>query len=216
MSQQVNVYRMLYLKEPYARVSGGISEATALDAGATADVKFVELRGKTTATSGCTRVIYSCLYANGAGMEGEAVRARTVVNAAVSGGVHGLHGGVDMGASGNIGGLAVGVRGTFFSEANVAFSGGSVFGGMSELYAGGTNTDFGGYTNHAIHRFVIDGNATGKNTVDFALEFAVTASGCGVYTNGVTNTNMLASLTEAIKCKINGLTVYLPFATAIT
>jgi len=194
----------------------GTSEATAVDGGTTADVNFINIHCKSAATSGCSRAIKSTLYANGAGMEGEAVRARTIVNAAVAGTVHGLHGGVDMAASADITGMAVGVRGTFHAESNTAFSGGSVFGGMSELYAGGTNTDFGGYTNHAIHRFVVDGNATGKNTADFALDFAVTVSGQGLYTNGVTNTNMLASLTEAIKCKINGLTVYLPFATAIT
>jgi hypothetical protein len=216
MPQQDYYSRTLYLRPPLGRMSGGTSEATALDAGSTADVKFVEVRGKTTATSGCTRGAYICLYANGAGMEGEAVRARTVVNAAVAGGVHGLHGGVDMQASGDITGLAAGVRGTFYSEADVAFSGGTVCGGMSELYAGGANTNFGGFTNHAIHRFVVDGNATGKNTADYALDFAVTVSGAGIYTNGVTNTNMLATLTEAIKCKINGLDVYLPFATAIT
>lgn len=216
MSQQIKVYRKLSLEAPYARMEGGTSESTALDGGTTADLNFVHVRAKSAATSGATRTAYFALYANGAGMEGDAVRARTLVNAAVAGTVTGLHGGVDMQASADITGMAVGVRGTFYAEANVAFSGGSVFGGMSELYAGGTNTDFGSYTNHAIHRFVIDGNATGKNTVDFALDFAVTASGCGVYTNGVTNTNILATLTEAIKCKINGLTVYLPFATAIT
>lgn len=217
MSQQVKVYRKLTLEAPYGRMEAGTSEATAVDGGTTADLNFIDIHAKSTATSGCTRAIKSTLYANGAGMEGEAVRARTIVNAAVAGGVHGLHGGVELASSaGEIDGLAVGVRGTFYEAGNAAHSAGSVFGGMSELYAGGTNTDFGGFTNHAIHRFVIDGNATGKNTVDFVFDFALTNTGCGVWTNGVTNTNMLASLTHALKCKINGSTVYLPFATAIT
>lgn len=216
MSQQVKVYRKLSLEAPYGRMDTGTSEATAIDGGTTADVSFINIHCKSTATSGCTRAIKSTLYANGAGMEGEAVRARTIVNAAVAGGVHGVHGGVDMGTSGEIDGLAVGVRGTFHEAANVAHTAGSVYGGMSELYAGGTNTDFGAFTNHAIHRFVIDGNATGKNTVDYVFEFALTNTGCGVWTNGVTNTNMLASLTQALKCKINGTTYYLPLASAIT
>ena len=214
MPQQDYYTRTLNLLTPNGRIEGGSSEATALDASTTADTKFVQLRCKSTATSGDTRVIYACLYMNGAGQAGEALRGRTVTNAATAGGVHGVHGGVECATSGTITGLAAGVRGTFMGK-NAAHAGGSVCGGMSELWAEGTATDWGGYTNHAVHRFVVDGNATGKNTVDFVLDFALSGTGEGCYTNGVTNTTMLNSLTHAIKCKVNGTTLYLPFATAI-
>jgi hypothetical protein len=214
MPQQDYYTRTLYLKTPNGRIEAGTSEATAMDLGSSSG-NILSIYGKTTTTSGSTRNIYSALYMNGTSGYCDSVRGRTIVGAAAGGGISGVHGGVECGTSGTVTGLGIGVRGTFMGK-NAAHAGGSVFGGMSELWAEGTITDFGGYANHAIHRFVIDGNATGKNTVDYALDFAVTASGCGVYTNGVTNTNMLASLTEALKCKINGLTVFLPFATAIT
>ena len=218
MGQQVNVYRLLDLKRPNGRIKSGTTEATGVKIG-TSSENVVHLVAESATTSGTSGMIYALMYVNGAGGSAKAITGYTFINAVIAGGL--AMGGaftVNFSAVGNAASTgAVGVRGTCHgANSDMTSKYGSIYGAMSELYADGTGTDFGKATNHAIHRFVIDGDATGKNTVDYALEFALTATGDGVYTNGVTNTNMLDSLTEAVKCKINGLTVYLPFATAIT
>lgn len=216
MGQQVNVYRLLDLKRPNARLRTGTTEATGVVLG-TSSENLVHLVAESNCTSGTSKIIYALMYANGAGGSANAIDGYCFVNAVLAGGLAtGVHGTVNYSSVGNTQSTGgVGVRGTMHGLNASTSKCGSIYGGMSELYADGSSTDFGTCTNHAIHRFVIDGNATGKNTVDFALDFAVTPNGAGVYSNGVTNTTMVNSLTEAIKCKINGLTVYLPFATAI-
>ena len=64
--------------------------------------------------------------------------------------------------------MAGGGRLTYF--ANNRGQTGTVCGAMSELYAAGTSTDFGTAV-HSIHRFVMDGDATGYATGDNVFEF---------------------------------------------
>ena len=236
MSQQVKVYRTLDMRDTsqilftqadrqsVTDTGGGIfeagtSESTAITS-ATASMIFFQLRAKTTATSGDIRAAYIRLYMDGAGAAGEALRAFTTVNAAVTGGTHGGHISLNMGTAANTAaGLAVGMRATLHVlNASIAGKGGSIYGAMSELYADGTGSNFAQATNHAIHRFVVDGNATGKNTAAYAFEFALGTAGAGgsILTTSVTNTNMTATLTGALKVKANGTNYWIPLATAIT
>ncbi len=159
-----------------------------------------EYRYRSTATSGDIRGMYMALALNGAGSAGEAIRARTVVEAVgVSGGVHGLHGGVEYDADGTTTGLAVGVRATLMGPNRNLF--GTISGGMSELWAEGASTDFSAATMHSIHRFIMDGEATGRDTGDNVFEFV------NLSTNqyeGNTDTP-----TQALRCIINGNVRYI-------
>ena len=100
---------------------------------------------------------------------GEAIRARTIVDAAI-GNAHGLHGGIEFGDDGSVSGLGVGVRATYMGKNAAAAA--SIAGGMSELFAVGASTDYSTATEHSIHRFVNDGNATGKATADNVFAFS--------------------------------------------
>ncbi len=128
-----------------------------------------EYRYRSNLASGDSRGMYMALALAG-GASGEAVRARTIVEAAgVGGGVHGLHGGLEFGANGTITGLGVGVRATYMAaNRNQAAT---ICGGMSELWAEGTSTDYGTATVHSIHRFANSGDGTGAATADNVFEF---------------------------------------------
>jgi hypothetical protein len=130
-----------------------------------------EYRYRSTATQGDIRGMYMALGLNGVGGAGEAVRARTIVEAVgVAGGVHGLHGGLEFDADGELTGLGVGVRATFMAP-NRSHAGGTISGGMSELWAEGASTDYTAFTMHSIHRFANSGEATGRGTADNVFEF---------------------------------------------
>lgn len=130
-----------------------------------------EYRYRSTATQGDVRGMYMALGLAGIGSAGEAVRARTIVEAVgVVGGVHGLHGGLEFDADGELTGLGVGVRATFMAP-DRSHAGGTICGGMSELWAEGDGSDYGAFTMHSIHRFVNGGEATGLATADNVFEF---------------------------------------------
>jgi hypothetical protein len=166
---------------------------------AVAGFKRWELRAKTTATSGDGRAAYVSMEFAGAGVSGEAIRARSIVSAAVAGGVHGLHGGVEIATAGSVTGLAAGVRGTLIGKN--ASVGGTVCGGMSELWADGASTDWAGGT-HSIHRFVNAGDGTGKATAKNVFEFVGLSS-----TQFVAATNSV--IDHALQVLIDGVTYWI-------
>ena len=178
----------------------------------TADIKMVHFIFTSTATSGCARSLYSFLTLGGAGGEGESVRGRTAATAAVAGGVHGGHFGLEIGTGGSIAGLGVGGRATFMIP-NSAMSAGTVYGGMSELYAEGTSSNISGTTAHAIHAFVCSGNSTGSDTANVALAFVGLHTGTAGGTDMVdTNpSNVTANL--KVRCMVNGTVAWLMFTT---
>jgi len=130
--------------------------------------KFREYRYTASNVAGDHRGEYIALTMTGAGASGEAIRGRTIVGAALAGGVHGGHFGVEHTAAGSITGLAAGVRGTFLAKN--ASATGTICGGMSELWAAGAATDYT-TASHSIHRFVNDGNPTGKATAQNVWSF---------------------------------------------
>lgn len=130
---------------------------------------FREYRYRTICTSGDTRGFYNALALNGAGGSGEAGRNRTIIEAAGVLTAHGCHDGIEYGANGTLTGLAVGHRGTFMQPDRAAAA--TIAGGMSELWAEGNSSDFGPAM-HSIHRFVMDGDATGYATADNVFEFS--------------------------------------------
>lgn len=161
---------------------------------------FREYRYTASSATGDHRGIYTALTLTGTGASGEAMRARTVINAAVAGGVHGLHGGVEFGPNGAVTGLAAGVRATYLaSNGNQAAS---IYGGMSELYAAGASTDYGTATEHAIHNFNNAGDATGAATADNVFSFTgLSATQFCAATNAV--------IDHALQCQVNGTTYWI-------
>ena len=152
-------------------------------------------------------MIYAALTLSGGG-PGEALRGRTIVTAATSGGVHGGHHGIEFGADGSVTGLGVGHRSTLLHK-NAAHVGGTIAGGMSEMYAEGALTDYAGATEHSIHRFVNDGEATGKATAVNVWSFA------GLSANQLSNESAwLANISKVLTCVVDGVTYYSPLSTA--
>jgi len=170
-----------------------VGTSAAPESSATQD-KFREYRYRTTATSGDVRGQYMVLGLNGAGVAGEAGRFRTIVEAVGVANAHGCHDGLEFDTDGTCLGLAVGHRATLMApDRNVLAS---VSGGMSELWADGASTDFGTATEHSIHRFVMDGDGTGKATADNVFAFVGLSA-----VQYAANTDTPA---YALRCLING------------
>ena len=149
---------------------------------------------------GAHRLIYSALTLSKAGSTGDSVRGRAIATAAIAT-ADGGHFGLEFGADGSITGLGVGLRGTLLHK-NAAHAGGTVAGAMSELFAEGALTDYAGATEHSIHRFVNDGNATGKATAVNVLSFAgLSANQFVAATNAV--------IDHALRCVVDGVTYYI-------
>jgi len=154
---------------------------------------FREYRYRSSSAVGDIRGQYMELLLEGAGASGEAGRNRTMVEAAVAV-AHGCHDGIEFATGGSITGLGVGHRATYKAADKAA--GGTIAGGMSELYADGDSTDYGTATEHSIHRFVNDGEATGLATADNVFAFT-----------GLTAVQYAANTDTpafALRCLING------------
>jgi len=180
---------------PVAKVgSHAVPEASAVDGKI-----FREYRYRTSSVSGDdVRGQYMELLMAGAGGSGEAGRNRTMIEAAVAV-AHGCHDGVEFDADGSVTGLAVGHRATY--KAKDANAAATIAGGMSELWADGDSTDFGTATVHSIHRFVMDGDATGYATADNVFEF--------VNLSAVQYAANTDTPDHALRCIINGNVRYI-------
>jgi len=160
---------------------------------------FREFRYRTSSTSGDdVRAQYIELLMAGAGGSGEAGRHRTMVEAAVAV-AHGCHDGIEFTDDGSITGLGVGHRATGKFPNKALW--GTIAGGMSELWAEGASTDFGTATAHSIHRFVMDGDETGRATADNVFEFVNLSD-----TQYAANTD---TPDHALRCIINGNVRYI-------
>jgi hypothetical protein len=145
---------------------------------ATANKRFFNFNVENTATSGDNRGMYLRLYLGGAGGGGESLRAFTTVNNVAAGTAHGAHLSLNFAATGSITGLGAASRSTLHIP-DAALSGGTYAGGMSEIYADGSSSDISGATKHSIHRFVVDGDATGKDTLQAVWELVGMKTGTG-------------------------------------
>lgn len=139
------------------------------EASAHADKIFREYRYRSSSITGDIRGQYMELLLAGAGVSGEAGRNRTWVEAAVAT-AHGCHDGIEFAAGGSITGLGVGHRATGKFPNRALWA--TIAGGMSELFADGASTNYATATSHAIHRFVNDGETTGKATAQNVWSFA--------------------------------------------
>ena len=159
-----------------------------------------EYRYSTALTSGDVRGMYVQLNPLSAGVTADALRSRAQVGEVACTQAIGIHAGVDFSGDtlGRITGLSAGGRFTYL--ANNRGQTGTICGGMSELWADGTSTDFGTAV-HSIHRFVMDGDATGYATADNVFEFV-----------NLSNVQYAANTDtpdHALRCVINGNVRYI-------
>ncbi len=231
MSQQVNVYRELTLKDQGRIVAGYATNRTTntdgsvikigdatnkVSCGTTANAKFISVYTNSAATTGDSRAIYIRHYISGAGGDGEAVRALTTVNnVTAAGGTHGIHASLNFGASGKTTGL--GVAGRFTLQIpDTAAQAGTLAAIMPEIYADGATSDTAGATSVSFIRPVISGDTTGDDTIeDDAVLFDFT--GCGAISGGhvvITDTGNVDTL---LKCRKNdGSLFYIMCTSTIT
>ena len=128
---------------------------------ATADNKFMELRCKTTATSGDNRLAYLRFEQNGAGGGGECIRAFTKATAAL-GTARGAHISLDLSTAGSCSGFGAGV------DAQIMLADASYASTLSalnaEIYGSGSSSDISGKV--SFFRCVLGGNATAITNID--------------------------------------------------
>ena len=155
---------------------------------------------------GAHRLIYSALTLSKAGSTGDSIRGRTIATAAIAT-CDGGHFGLEFGAAGSVTGLGVGGRSTLMGPNRDLFA--TVAGGMSELYAEGASTDWSKATEHSIHRFTNDGNATGLATAENLWSF----TGLSTTQNQATNA-WVAGLTRSLRVVIDGVVGYVGISNA--
>lgn len=159
--------------------------------------------GKTTATTGDTRLVYDKLTFASTG-SGETIRAYSVVTgagAAAGGTINGAHISMKVDTGGTISGAANAIRATLGSAVNAP-------GGT--LAALQLDTDFASGTSvsadSAFIRVSDSGAGTGKIAALMNIE---TAPSAGVVATGT------VTLTKAIKIRVGGTTYYIPIGSAI-
>jgi len=138
---------------------------------------------------------------------GDAIRGRAMVNATCPGTVDGGHFGIEFDTDGVLTGLGVGLRGTYLAKNADAAA--SIAGAMSELFAGGALTDYATATEHSIHRFVNDGEATGKATAQNLWSFVGLSA-----TQNQAHNAWVAGLTRSLRVIIDGVVGYVGISNA--
>jgi hypothetical protein len=196
------------------RIFGGGSSSSMVTT-ATADVKLVEFRCSTTATSGDNRLMY-LRYSLDNGGGGECLRASTIVGSNL-GTAHGAHFGLEFeavaGAS-ECSGLGVGLRGTLMIPNIASWAPtGTYAAGMFEIFSEGTNSDPAGMTELSVLRLVNSGGS-GKADVDTdAVLFSIQGFAAAADTTKVVTSIALAEVPGAsvgIKVKVGAAFYYIP------
>lgn len=176
----------------------------------TADAKFIEFRCKTTATSGDNRLAYLRYEQAGAGGGGEALRAFTVMTAAL-GTAHGAHLSLlTTSTTGYVTGLGAGMRATL-QVANAAVpAGGTYYGAQVEIYSDGASSSVAAVTKHAVLNIAATGNATGMATVLNAI--AIDGTSAADATKMISSVRLaeLPANSVAFAVLINGVRYYVP------
>lgn len=187
-------------------LGGGTTAAPC--ASAVADDKFVELRCKTTATSGDNRLMYLRYAMDGINATGgECLRAFTTMGA-VCGTARGAHVSLILGAAGRTTGTGVGLQGTLQVPA------GTNTGKLGAVLANIWLDSADAMTmpaEHGILLLEVDGDATQKAAVKYAINLAgvqATAASSGV-ADMVTTGAADATSNTRIKIRINGTDYWL-------
>lgn len=191
-----------------AALLGGVGTYASPATTAVAGSNMFEFRTQTTATADDFRGFRLDADFAGVGVSGDAIRGRGLVTAA------GTAGTVDGGAftleynGGQVAGQGTGLRGNLVLP-NAALAGGTVYGTIAEIYAGGANSDAGGATKHAILGVLSTGDGTGADRTLNAVEFLGNTDGSGymIYSHNHAEGNAEGS----IRVLINGTPRFLKF-----
>ena len=188
-----------------AALLGGVGTTGTPATTAVPNNNMLEFRVQTTATSGEFRGLYVNAAYDGAGVAGDSIRGRATIAEAVAGTVAGGAFTMEYASGGSVTGQGVGCRGNVvLPDAAVT---GTLYGGLSELYASGASTDVSGTTSHALHSFQAIGNATGAATVAHCFDIqGADGSGDMCYDHVVTAPGAAGG---SIKISVNGATGYL-------
>jgi len=168
---------------------------------------FLSLRANASSVSGDHRLIYAALTLSGLAASGESIRGRTILTAAVNT-AHGGHFGLEPGTGGSVTGLGVGLRGTFMAV-NDDVEAATICGGMSELFAMGTSTNYATATEHSIHRFTNGGDGTGAATAQNVFSFDDLSA-----TQNQAHNAWVAGLTRALRVIVDGAVYYIGLSNA--
>ena len=181
--------------------------SSAMWTSAKAGHSFLSLRANASNATGDHRLIYAALTLSGIGASGESIRGRTILTAAVNT-AHGGHFGLEPGTGGSVTGLGVGLRGTFMGV-NGDVGAAAICGGMSELFAMGTSTNYATSADHSIHRFTNGGDGTGAATALNVFSFDDLSA-----TQNQAHNAWLASISRSLRVIVDGAVFYLPLSTA--
>jgi hypothetical protein len=175
---------------------------------ARADDKFVELRCKSTATSGDNRLIYARYDLDGAGASGEALRAFSDLGAVCTT-ARGAHISLQAGATGYVSGLGAGVDAQLYVN-NEVLAGGTYAALNAEIYSAGSTSAVSGVTSLSLFRAVLGGDATGAGRVDDKANLITLtggANGSGNIVGAAGNEPTWTSSTYLIRCNFNGTSI---------
>ena len=194
--------------DPAAALLGGVGTYANPATTAVAGSNMFEFRTQTTATADDFRGFRLDADFAGIGVSGDAIRGRGLVTAA------GTAGTVDGGAftleynGGQVAGQGTGLRGNLVLP-NAALAGGTVYGTIAEIYAGGANSDAGGATKHAILGILSTGDGAGADRTMNAIEILGNTDGSGymIYSHDHAPGNAAGSA----RCLINGAVRFLKF-----
>ena len=204
-----------------AALFGAGTSTTPVECGTTAK-NFLGYWVKSSTTTGDNRGLYMRLYLDGAsGASGEALRAYTTIQtggvAGPTSAAHGAHMSLDFATTGYCSGLGCASRSTLHIPDQATWSTGGTYAAVqAEVYSDGAASDAARVTELSFIRCCNSGVAGGVADVDddaFLL----------VVTGGATDTgNLVEAATDpteygySARCKLNGTTCYLMFATART
>lgn len=182
---------------------------------AVADKDFIEMRTRSSATSGASRGLYWRHNLSGAGQSGEAIRAFTDLTAAVAT-ARGSQISLQVGATGYVTGLGAGVDAQLYLKNEVLAAGGTYAALNAEIFAEQSAANPAAATRMSFLRCVIGGpSSTSTDRVDdkaYLLEIAGATEGAG---NMVVASTTEANYAHAARCYISGIgDVWLMFASA--
>lgn len=203
-----DIFRSIKVKDKITL--GGSSTNPSLIASAG---NFFPLYGKSTATSGDSRALYSRLYLAGAGGSGESVRAFTTISDVAAATAHGIHASLSLGTSGSITGLGAASRSTL-QIVNGAMSNGTYTGAMAEIYCDGSSSDPSGVTELSLFRGVFSGDGTGLAKADTKAAL-IAISGNAINSGKMIAAKSSAAVTHVARILVNGTPYYIMLSNQI-
>jgi len=168
---------------------------------------FFPIYGKSTATSGDSRNIYSRLYLAGVGGAGESVRSFTTVSDVAAAGAHGAHISLSFGTSGSVTGLGVAERATL-QVPNSAMTAGTYAAIQAEIYCDGSSSDPSGVTELSAIRVALTGDGTGLAKADTKAAL-IALSGNAINTGKIIAAKSSAAVTHVARILVNGTPYYI-------